>query len=143
MIRLYILSFCTLLACTELPVEPLPVSAECGEGATPAAEFRLYFGRNTGDVETVSDEAWGAFLADEITPRFPDGLTVMDAAGQWLSGRGQLIVERSKVVILLAPDTQEALRSTEEIAHAYNEKFSQEAVLRTKDTTCISFISSG
>lgn len=34
----------------------------------------------------VSDEDWRAFLAAEVTPRFPDGLTVIDAAGQWRDG---------------------------------------------------------
>ena len=143
MLRLCLLSFCTLFACTGLPVESLPPSTECGTGAEPAAEYRLYFGRSTGGAETVTDDAWQSFLTDEITPRFPTGLTVLDATGQWLSGRGQILRERSKLVILLAPDTPESLQSTDEIARAYNDAFAQESVLRTKSTTCMSFISAG
>ena len=34
------------------------------------------------------DAAWDAFLADTVTPRFPDGLTVLDARGQWRDSEG-------------------------------------------------------
>ena len=60
----------------------------CPAGFEEFTEYRLFFGRSRGDVEVVSDKAWRGFLAAEITPRFPDGLTVLDAAGQWRDGSG-------------------------------------------------------
>ncbi|MYB35434.1 MAG: DUF3574 domain-containing protein [Gammaproteobacteria bacterium] len=53
----------------------------CSAGLNRFAEHRLFFGRSRQGVEVVSDAAWGTFLAEEITPRFPDGLTVLDAMG--------------------------------------------------------------
>ncbi len=56
----------------------------CGDGFEELAEYSLFFGRSdsTG-AEVVSDEAWNEFLEDTVTPRFPDGLTVMNGRGQW------------------------------------------------------------
>ena len=55
----------------------------CPEGTDSFAEYQLFFGRSNAGGEVVSDETWAAFLADTVTPRFPDGFTVVDGAGQW------------------------------------------------------------
>ena len=60
--------------------------APCPEGSDRYAEYQLLLGRSTSDGGEVSEEEWLAFLADTVTPRFPDGLTVLDAAGQWRDG---------------------------------------------------------
>ncbi len=51
----------------------------------------MYFGvgeeTGVGDRpqdQPISEERWRAFLDKEVTARFPDGLTVFDAYGQWL-----------------------------------------------------------
>ena len=103
------------------------------------AEYRLFFGRSQGAVEVVSDEAWHDFLAEEITPRFPDGLTVLDAAGQWRDATGSLVRERTKLLLILAKPGAAGMRRTEEIAQAYKRAFGQEAVLRAITTACVSF----
>ena len=46
-------------------------------------EVELLFGRNIGGKLGVSEAQRRAFLAREVSPRFPDGLTVFDTAGQW------------------------------------------------------------
>ena len=78
-------------------------AAACPSGTELFAEYRLFFGRSQGEVEVVSEEAWRAFLAEEVTPRFPDGLTVLDAAGQWREGSGTIVRERTKLLLVLAP----------------------------------------
>ena len=115
-----------------------PVST-CPEGTDAWAEYRLYFGRSSAGVEVVSDEAWAAFLADTVTPRFPDGLTVVDGAGQWRDSAGVVRRERSKVLIILTSPGAEGLRLTDEISQEYETRFSQETVLRTVATACVSF----
>ena len=45
-------------------------------------EIELMFGRNIGGKVGVTEEQWTEFVAGEITPRFPDGLSVDDALGQ-------------------------------------------------------------
>ena len=111
----------------------------CPPGTGQFAEYRLFFGRSQGDQEVVSDAAWRAFLANEVTPRFPDGLTVLDAAGQWRAGSGAIVRERSKLLLILAQPGADAMRRTDEIAEAYKRAFGQSSVLRVITTACASF----
>ena len=55
----------------------------CPEGTDPFVEHQLFMGRSSESGEVVDDAAWAAFLGETVTPRFPDGLTVLDAQGQW------------------------------------------------------------
>ncbi|MEM1048332.1 MAG: DUF3574 domain-containing protein [Pseudomonadota bacterium] len=119
-----------------------PVSAHppsCPEGLDSFTEYRLFFGRNDQDREVVSDAAWRDFLATEITPRFPDGLTVMDAAGQWRDGAGTLIRERSKMVLILAVPGSDGGERVDAIIAAYKDRFDQESVLRVIGNACVAF----
>ena len=111
----------------------------CPAGTERFAEYRLFFGRSRGGVEVVTDAQWRAFLAEEITPRFPDGLTVVDAAGQWRSPTGTIERERTKVLIVLAAPGEEGMQNTGEIAEAYKRTFGQSAVLRVVGSACASF----
>ena len=110
---------------------------------TPAAETtanseayvreELYFGRSQPGGGEVTEEQWQKFVDTEVTPRFPDGLTVVDAYGQFLNSAGILAREDSKVLILLYVSTPERERSIQEIIDAYKSKFQQESVLRVTD----------
>ena len=111
----------------------------CPAGTDRWTEYRLFFGRSQGTSEVVTDEAWREFLAVEITPRFPDGLSVMDAAGQWRGASGTIVRERSKLVLILAESGASGLQRTDEIAQAYRQAFGQESVLRVVTTACVSF----
>ncbi len=111
----------------------------CPDGTARFAEYSLFFGRARDGAEIVSDEAWTRFLAKEVTPRFPDGLTVFDGAGQWRNAAGRIERERSKLLVVIAPPGADALRRTEEIAEAYKRGFGQESVLRVISTVCASF----
>ena len=87
----------------------------------------------------MPDAAWTRFLAEEITPRFADGLTVLDGAGQWRNAAGKIERERSKLVIVIAPPDPAWLRRTAEIAEAYKRSFGQDSVLRVVRAVCASF----
>ena len=128
------LAVVTLLACV-----PLPAEVPCAEGSERYDEYRLFFGRNVGDAEGVTDEDWAAFLADTVTPRFPDGLSVFDAAGQWRDSEGVIVRGRSKMVLILAEPDSDALTRLDEIADEYKRQFSQESVLRVVDSACVAF----
>ena len=127
-----------------LPITPMPVSAvadtpDCPAGTELFTEYRLFFGRSRGSIEVVSDAAWQTFLAKEVTPRFPDGLTVLDARGQWRDSIGLTVRERTKLVIILARPGGEGIRLTDEITEAYKWAFGQESVLRAISAACVSF----
>lgn len=83
----------------------------------------LYFGRNK-PVGTVYNQDLQNFLQTEITPRFPDGLTVLDANGQFLSSNG-IIKEKTKLLILIHSNTQEDNQEIQEIVDEYKKQFQQ------------------
>lgn len=95
----------------------------------------LYLGRNIGTTEGVTEQDFRLFLKDAVTPRFPDGLTVYDADGQFLDSQGRTIKERSKVISLIVSDTQESERLLGEIIDEYKNRFQQESVLQVVDET--------
>jgi len=92
---------------------------------------RLYFGTSMLGGGTVSDTAWRRFLANEITPRFPEGLTVLAAHGQWRDRKtGGILRERSRVLLLLHRGTAKAKSAIAAIVARYKERFRQQSVLR-------------
>lgn len=118
-----------------------------GDAAHPAAtrgwvETRLYFG--LGLVERpdggVSEQAWRAFLDQEVTPRFPDGLSVIDVYGQW-QGRQQVTPERlrSKQLVVDYPDSPENRAKIEAIRAAWKQRTGDQSVLRVTQPVDVSF----
>ena len=129
--------FTTLASVNALPAQANAMP--CPDGTELFTEYRLFFGRSRGNMEVVTDAAWREFLANEVTPRFPDGLTVLDGSGQWRDGVGTMVRERTKVVIILAKPGGDGMQRTDEIAAAYRRAFGQESVLRVITAACVSF----
>ncbi|MEW6643860.1 MAG: DUF3574 domain-containing protein [Pseudomonadota bacterium] len=112
----------------------------CMPPAKSMVSADMLFGRNIGDRIGVSDAAFAAFTAREITPRFPDGLSVIDAAGQWRdSARGTLVREPSKLVLIVFADDPDKRAALDAIAAAYKRDFRQQAVMTSIRTACVSF----
>jgi hypothetical protein len=100
-------------------------------GGGDAVSDRLFFGRSIPAGGMVSDSAWDAFLAEVVTPRFPAGLTVWRAEGQWRGPDGRLDREPVMVVEVLHPRGTPADSVFESIANIYCRRFGQDAVLRS------------
>jgi hypothetical protein len=111
----------------------------CEIGDTALVRDVVYFGRNRPDGGTVSDAEWQGFLNEVVTPRFPAGLTVVEAVGQWRGESGTVEQERSEVVTLLHAGDEPARRAVAEVASEYKRRFRQEAVLRERMATCARF----
>ena len=101
-----------------------------GDGLRAAHLERLYFGRNIGDSSVVSDSAWASFVRETLTPAFPEGSTVWEAAGQWRAPDGSLVRERSFVVELLHLVTPDVEARVQRVMDEYKRRFSQQSVLR-------------
>jgi hypothetical protein len=100
----------------------------------------LYFGRNIGTELGVSDMAWSEFVSEEISPRFPDGLTIGDAEGQWRDREtGVVIREPSKELIVFLDDEASDRARLAEIIQAYKLQFQQQAVVMVIERSCVSF----
>jgi hypothetical protein len=129
-IRMVILSTALMAAgCTVISSGP----AVAGVGSPSLAILdRLYCGRTIPSGGKVSDEAWAQFLAEVVTPRFPDGLTVLSGDGQWREPSGTVTRERCFILELNHADTAAAEQSVLAIIIEYKRRFRQEAVLRIR-----------
>jgi hypothetical protein len=137
--NLVLLAFMLALTSCSRPAGATPALASCAIGDTALVRDVLYFGRNTPAGTELSDSAWQQFVDEVLTPSFPAGLTIWDAAGQWRGTSGQVERERSKVLTLLhAGDSRSDSLVTEAVAE-YKRRFAQEAVLREKSLTCSRF----
>ncbi|MDF1667230.1 MAG: DUF3574 domain-containing protein, partial [Planctomycetota bacterium] len=110
--------------------------------AAPAPTWQtstVYFGRNIGATEGVSDEDWTGFLKASVTPEFPKGLTVLDGLGQYRDESKELIRERSKILILVHPIDEKSRAKVKAIIDRYKSQFKQESVLWVEAPSKVKF----
>jgi hypothetical protein len=123
---------------TPAPSTAVPAAA-CAVGDTALVRDVIYFGRNRPGGGTVSDADWQRFLDEVVTPRFPAGLTVVDATGQWRGRSGVVEQERSEIVTVFHRGDDGSRGAVADVAAEYKRRFQQEAVLRERSATCARF----
>ena len=113
---------------------------ECRGGQKAQQVAELTFGRRIVGHIAVSETQWIQFIDNEITPRFPEGLTVFDASGQWRDPTTKKIVrETSKIVLIVLPGNAEDLTRLNELAEIYKRRFKQQSVGMILRPACVSF----
>lgn len=115
-----------------------PSASGCRAGEQAAIVDSLYFGTAMPSGRVSADD-WQGFLAGVITPRFPGGLTAFAATGQWQNASGELQKEDSYVLQVVHKDEAKYEAAVREVVDTYKSRFRQEAVLRVRTATCISF----
>jgi hypothetical protein len=120
------------------PTTPTPTTT-CEAGYSAMVRDVLYFGRNRPTGGVVSDAEWQSFLDQVVTPRFPTGLTVVAATGQWRGQSGAVEQEQAEILTLFHAGDAAARRAVAEIATEYLDRFGQEAVLRERTPSCARF----
>ena len=131
-----VLALTVLAGCAH---RPAPQATTCPAGQTRSTEVELLFGRNIGDKVGVSDDDWKRFVDEVVTPRFPDGLSVMDMQGQWRASTGAIVREPSKVLLLVLDGGPDDRAKIANIRQAYKDRFHQESVLLVTRPVCASF----
>ena len=111
-----------------------------GKAVSPAAmtaadkyvRTELYFGLSRKNGPEITDEDFRLFIDEYVTPRFPQGLTFVEARGQWREEDASLTRERTKILILLylKKDRRSAGAKIEEIRTEYKRRFAQNSVMR-------------
>jgi hypothetical protein len=93
--------------------------------AAPVSMIRteLYFG-------PVPVRQWNEFLAQIVTPLFPDGLTWFNVNGQWRAPDGDIHKLPSRMLIILYPDSQKNDHAIEQVRQQFKSRFHQLSVLR-------------
>jgi hypothetical protein len=122
-----------------LPLRAAPIQAEPQPsfGCAPRVLARLVFGLH-GPEGPIPDADWDLFLAEVVTPRFPDGLTVLQARGQWRGASAMVEREPSRVVEIVHGAAPEADERINEIVAVYKARYRQESVMvvRTSVDAC-------
>jgi hypothetical protein len=114
-------------------------SQDCAAGLGNVTTVELFFGRNIPSGGSVSDEDWRRFLDREVTPRFPQGLTVTDAYGQWRDADGVIAREPSKRLLLILSGAPEEGARIMAVTDAYKKEFRQDSVLLVQNKACAAF----
>lgn len=112
-----------------------PPASVCAPPLKQALQVDLYFGRDTAKGE-VSEADWAKFLIEEVTPRFPEGLSVIDVQGQYREPSGKLTRERTKLLVVVLFDAPVQSAKLKEIAVAYARRFDQQSVFRVERPVC-------
>ena len=102
----------------------------------PTAE--LVFGRGSDGALGVSEAEFRRFLSREVSPRFPDGLTVVNAKGRWTQSPNAAIGERPKLVMIVLRGGADDQAKLEAIRTAYQAQYHQQSVLLPTGPECIS-----
>lgn len=118
-----------------------------GDAAHPGqtsgwVDTKLYFGLGPADEpdKGVSEARWREFLDKEVTPRFPDGLSVVDVYGQWQGKKSPAPEKiRSKLLIIDYPDSQANRDKVDAIRTAWKTITHDQSVLRVTQPVDVSF----
>src|SRR5262245_40600358 len=114
-----------LAACTT----PQRTAASCPVPLRPAVEVNLYFGGDAGNGRAVSEAEWATFMVEEVTPRFPDGLTVIDVAGQYREPSGRMVREQTKLLLVVVFDAPAQRGKVQAVLDADNRPHCQNMLL--------------
>lgn len=139
----------SLIALAGLGLIAFGGSARAADGAStapapcvvgePWLTAELFFGLSLKDGGQVSEAEWTRFLDVEVTPRFPDGLTVYDAQGRWRGPDGHIVREPSKAVLIVTRGGAEDRAKLEAVRAAYRRLYAQDSVLEVVREACASF----
>ncbi len=133
-------SFRALLAALLLLAARPAWAAPCDwMGGTEQLSIQLLFGRAMPDGQSVTPDAWASFLADAVTPRFPDGLTVLDGNGQWQDPAGRLSREPSTMVLIVTKPAPDLAARLEAVRQDYRARFHQQSVGLVVTPSCAAF----
>ena len=111
------------------------------DGALQAQQVaQLLFGRNVEDRARVSEADFNGFVVREVSPRFPEGFTVIDAAGQWRDKRrGTIVHEAAKIIEIVLPAGEDNRVKIDAIVEAYKLQFQQQSVGLIVAPACVRF----
>lgn len=128
----------TLSGCMA-PNRSTTVSAASCQQGDALQQTTLYFGLNRPHGAAITPAEWQAFVDNEVTPRFKEGLTVFDAKGQWLGEDGKVAREGSKALMLIHTPGKQNEQNIEALRTRYKQRFQQESVMRVDSPVCVGF----
>lgn len=112
------------------------VAPMCAAPLKSALQIELYFGRDKPTGGEVSEADWAQFLTEIVTPRFPDGFSVVNVEGQTRELSGRIVRERTKRLAVVVFDAPAHRAKIDQIVETYRQRFSQYGVFRIEQPVC-------
>jgi hypothetical protein len=111
----------------------------CPPGQERLRTAQLFFGQRSEGRPWVSETQFRKFVDEELTTRFPDGLTVLEGGDRWKGQENKQIREAAKVVLIVLPKDGDPQPRLDAVREAYKARFAQDSVLRVTAPSCVSF----
>lgn len=128
----------------------LIIAAGCGSNEDTTKEktpeyvqAEIYCGRNIPGGGEVTEEQFAQFLTGVVTPEFPLGMTVYDAYGQMEDPDGNIVKQRTKVILLVFEKSGMGDESVRKIIDAYKEMSGGAQIMKTISSIEPEFFPSG
>ena len=115
------------------------LGGECSRPARLMGRVELFFGATRADGQPLADQDWQKFVDEEVTPRFPEGLTELVGRGQWRRPDGVITHEPSRLLLIWYSPATNKDADIEAILDAYKTRFKQLSVMRVDGVNCVSF----
>lgn len=122
------------------PAAAADTGGPCPAGLSNRLVAEVFFGRNIANRVGVSEQAFRRFVDQDITPRFPDGFTIIDTHGQYRDGdKGPIVREPGKLLLIALDDEAGGMTSIRELIDIYKRRFDQKSVGLITRRACVSF----
>ena len=107
----------------------------CPVGQSELRTAQIFLGAQA--ATKVSETEIRKFVDAEVTPRFPNGVTVVDGGGQWKGADNRMIREAAKVVLIVLPEKGDPHTQVEAVRSAYRTRFKQDSVVILPPPACV------
>lgn len=128
-----------LVGCVAQPAKQAVAPVQSCKADNQMEQTTLYFGLSRPAGKDITAQEWQQFVDTDVTPRFRDGLTVIDARGQWLGNDGKVAKEASKALMLIHGKDAGSESNIETLRTLYKTRFAQESVMRVDQPVCVQF----
>lgn len=112
-----------------------PKPQGCPAGQAQLRTAQMFLGTKT--FATPAERDLRRFVDQEVTPRFPDGVTVVDGGGQWKGSENRMIREAAKVVLVVLPTAGDSHGKVEAVRIAYRTRFKQDPLVVLPPPSCV------
>lgn len=109
--------------------------AGCPAGQSQMRTAQFFLGAKP--PAKLNDRDLRRFVDREVTPRFPDGVTVLEGGGQWKGSDNRLMREAAKMVLIVMPDSGDGHARVEAVRTAYRAQFKHDPVVVVPPPACV------
>jgi hypothetical protein len=97
-------------------------------GHNEGVRLEIAFGTRLSGGRWIEDAQWDQFVDDVIAPRFPSGFSLYAAEGRWRHSTGAFHRDRTRILLVWAPRTQELRENAATVARLFKQRFGVESV---------------